>query len=206
MTWALWLSFATVSAVNIVTPGPANLNTLRRAVQLGGKRVLPTIFGNALGLALGGAICAAGIGSFVMASGFWWSLFRWLGVAYLAWLGLKLIFRKERLSLTAKAEAPMRAKALFSEAFLLAASNPKALLFYMALFPQILDAERGLAPQAGILILTYCGLSILSLSTYSALAHVLRTRFMTQTRYDRFRQVSGVVLLGFAAKLLAELS
>lgn len=206
MNWALWISFATVSAVNIVTPGPANLNTVRRAVQLGGKRVLPTIFGNALGLAVGGAICAAGITSFVMASGFLWSLFRWLGVTYLAWLGLKLIFRKETLSLTAQAEAPVRAKALFSEAFLLAASNPKALLFYMALFPQILDAEHDLAPQAGILILTYCGLSILSLSTYSASAHMLRTRFMTQARYDRFRQVSGVVLLGLAAKLLTDLS
>ncbi len=202
MNWALWISFATVSAVNIVTPGPANPNTVRRAVQLGGRRVLPTIFGNALGLAVGGAVCAAGIASFVMASGFLWSLFRWLGVAYLAWLGLKLIFTKETLSMNAQTDGSVRAKALFSEAFLLAASNPKALLFYLALFPQVLDAERGLAPQAGILILTYCGLSILSLSTYSALAQVLRTWFMTQARYDRFRQISGVVLLGFAAKLL----
>ncbi len=51
MVWAVWLSFATISAANIVTPGPANLNTLRRALQLGFLPVLPTIFGNALGLA-----------------------------------------------------------------------------------------------------------------------------------------------------------
>ncbi|WP_282092809.1 LysE family translocator [Epibacterium ulvae] len=90
----------------------------------------------------------------------------------------------------------------FFEAFLLAATNPKALLFYMALLPQFLNPERGLASQASTLILTYCGLSILSLTTYSALAHVFRSRFMTQARYDKFRQISGVILMGFAAKLL----
>lgn len=202
MNWALWISFATISAVNIVTPGPANLNTVRRAIQLGMYQVAPTIFGNALGLAVGGAICAAGITSFVMASDSLWSLFQWVGVAYLAWLGVKLLIRKETLSLNSQADVTVPARALFSEAFLLAATNPKALLFYMALFPQILNPERGLASQASILILTYCGLSILSLSTYSVLAHVFRSRFMTQARYDRFRKISGVILLGFATKLL----
>ena len=49
MNWAVWVSFAAVSAVNIVTPGPANLNTVRRAMQLGIAQVAPTILGNALG-------------------------------------------------------------------------------------------------------------------------------------------------------------
>lgn len=202
MNWALWVSFATISAVNIVTPGPANLNTVRRAIQLGMHQVAPTIFGNALGLAVGGAICAAGITSFVMSSDLLWALFQWVGVAYLAWFGVKLLIRKETLSLNSQTDVAVPARALFFEAFLLAATNPKALLFYMALLPQFLNPERGLASQASILILTYCGLSILSLTTYSALAHVFRSRFMTQTRFDRFRQISGVILMGFAAKLL----
>ncbi|GGF00776.1 LysE family translocator [Stappia taiwanensis] len=202
MNWILWTSFATVSIVNIVTPGPANLNTVRRAVQLGGARVIPTIAGNALGLAVGGAVCAAGIASFVLASEILWMLFHWLGVGYLAWLGCKLLTKAEVLALDEAPQSPVGAKALFMEAFLLAATNPKALLFYMALFPQTLDPQLELVPQASILVLTYCALSVASLSTYSALAHMLRNRFMTQTRYNRFRQLSGVVLLGFAGKLL----
>ena len=202
MNWALWVSFATISAVNIVTPGPANLNTVRRAMQLGMSQIAPTILGNALGLAVGGAICAAGIMPFVMSSDLLWSIFQWVGIAYLAWLGVKLLIRKETLSLHSQTDAAVPACALFFEAFLLAATNPKALLFYMALFPQILNPERGLASQASILILTYCSLSILSLTTYSTLAHIFRSRFMTQARYDRFRQISGVILIGFAAKLL----
>lgn len=202
MNWALWASFAAISAVNIVTPGPANLNTVRRAIQLGMYHVAPTIFGNALGLAVGGAICAAGITSFVMSSDLLWSFFQWVGGAYLAWLGVKLLIRKETLSLSSRRDTTVPAKYLFSEAFILAATNPKALLFYMAIFPQILEPERGFPSQVSILILTYCGLSILSLSTYSILAHVFRSRFMTQARYDRFRQISGVILIGFATKLM----
>lgn len=175
---------------------------MRRAIQLGVFQIAPTILGNALGLAVGGAICAAGITSFVMASDLLWSRFQWVGVAYLAWLGVKLLIRKETLSLNSQTDVAVPSRALFFEAFLLATTNPKALLFYMALLPQFLNPERGLASQASILILTYCGLSILSLTTYSALAHVFRSRFMTQARYDRFRQISGVILMGFAAKLL----
>lgn len=205
MEWAVWLSFATVSAVNIVTPGPANLNTVRRAIQLGGWRVAPTILGNALGLAVGGVFCAAGISSFVMASGFLWLFFQGAGVAYLAWLGIKLLTKREKLSFGKAVDETIGAGSLFSEAFLLAVTNPKALLFYMALFPQVLDTERDLALQTGALIVTYCGLSIVSLSTYSTLANLFRAQFVTQAIYDRFRQVSGVILVGFAIKLLVEL-
>ena len=91
MEFAVWLSYATISAVNIVTPGPANLNTFRRALQLGFIAVLPTIFGNALGLAVGGVLTAGGVVTFVVTSDLLWAMFRWLGVAYLCGLGLKLL-------------------------------------------------------------------------------------------------------------------
>ena len=166
MAWAIWLSYTTISAANIVTPGPANLNTLRRALQLGFMPVLPTIFGNALGLAVGGILCAGGVAAFVVKSGVLWTVFQWLGVAYLGGLGLKLIIKREHI-----------------------------------------DLGSGLIqrvppwPQSALLVLTYCGLSILSLSTYALLAEKVRERFLTQARYDIFRVCSGLVLIGFAVKL-----
>lgn len=201
MALAIWLSYATISAANIVTPGPANLNTLRRALQLGFVPVLPTIFGNALGLAVGGVLCAGGVATFVVASDILWGLFHWLGVAYLAGLGLTLILKPEPIILGQDAVRSVPARLLFREAFLLAVINPKALLFYLALFPQVLDPDGALWPQSSLLVLTYCALSILSLSTYALLAEKLRARFLTQARYDRFRMCSGLVLLAFAAKL-----
>lgn len=204
MSWASWLFFVTVSAVNIITPGPANLNTLRRALQLGMFRVWPTIFGNALGLAGAGTACAAGIGAVVLGSDLLWGLCRGVGAGYLAWLGCKLLLVRETLLLHGRDLCHVRGRALFSEAFFLALTNPKALLFYMALFPQILRPETGLLLQSSVLIMTYCALSILSLGTYSALAHVLRRHVVTQAGYDGFRRCSGAVLLGFALWLLLD--
>lgn len=204
MDWLIWSSFALISVANIVTPGPAILNTVRRAAQLGFRRVLPTIFGNALGLGVAGAFCAGGVASFVLASEFLWNLFRWLGVAYLAYLGLKLILKKEEIDLGEGTTVQVSGSALLGEAFLLAATNPKAVLFYVALFPQVMNPDSPILPQATIMILTYCAISIVSLSSYSTLASFLRVRFITQARYRAFRVVSGAVLLGFAGKLARE--
>lgn len=70
---------------------------------------------------------------------------------------------------------------------LLAVANPKAMLFSVALFPQVIDPGKPILPQAALMIGSYCAISILSLNSYSALASILRTRFITQTRH----RVSG---------------
>lgn len=199
MTWSLWAGFALISAVNIFTPGPANLNTMRRALQLGRRRVWPTIFGNALGLALGGLACLLGLAGLLRATPTAWLVFQLLGAAYLAWLGGKLLLRRETLVLSGPSPA---GHGLFVEALTLAATNPKALLFYLALFPQVLTPDQGLLAQGAILIATYCGVSICSLSLYAGLAQILRDRAVGQRGYDRFRRLSGLVLMGFALHLV----
>ncbi len=206
MDFLVWASFAMISAANIVTPGPAILNTIRRATQLGVKGTLPTIFGNTLGLVVAGSFCAGGVAAFVLASEILWTLFRWLGVAYLAWLGIKLIWVKEELDLSEDgAERPnIPNKVLFLEAFTLAATNPKAILFFVAIFPQVMDASRPIWLQSTIMIATFCTISIASLLSYSGIAAFLRSRFLTQTRYRVFRVTSGFLLLAFAGKLARE--
>ncbi|AEV38790.1 LysE type translocator [Pseudovibrio sp. FO-BEG1] len=200
----VWFSFVLISAANIVTPGPAILNTVRRAAQLGMGRVFPTILGNTLGLAIAGSFCAGGVASFVLTSEILWSVFRWLGVGYLVWLGLKFVFKREEIDLSGDVRSSVSGMTLFWEAFLLAVTNPKAILFFVALFPQVMRSESALLPQAAILVVTFCGISVLSLCSYSALASLLRARFFTQARYRRFRVVSGFVLFGFAGKIAGE--
>ncbi|MES0870598.1 LysE family translocator [Pseudovibrio sp. SCP19] len=200
----VWFSFVLISAANIITPGPAILNTVRRAAQLGMGRVFPTILGNTLGLAIAGSFCAGGVASFVLTSEILWSVFRWLGVGYLVWLGLKFVFKREEIDLSGDVRASVSGMTLFWEAFLLAVTNPKAILFFVALFPQVMRSESALLPQAAILVATFCGISVLSLCSYSALASLLRARFITQARYRRFRVVSGFVLFGFAGKIAGE--
>lgn len=201
MTFALWVSFAVISAANIITPGPAILNTVRRATQVGFKRVIPTILGNATGLAVAGVACASGVATFVLTSDLLWMVFRWLGVAYLAWLGLNLIVKQEKIDINSAPATSQQGLALFVEAFALAVTNPKAILFYLSLFPQVIIVESHVEAQITLLVLTYCILSCASLTGYSLLANALRHRFLTQNRYNTFRFISGIILLCFAASL-----
>ncbi|SFJ37563.1 LysE family translocator [Celeribacter neptunius] len=205
MDHGTWVSFALISAANIMTPGPAILNTVRRAAQLGFRRVQPIIYGNALGLVVAGALCAGGVAGFIMMSDILWHLFRWLGVGYLSWLGVKLLFKREALALPDVATHGVSGGKLFREGFLLAVTNPKAILFFVALFPQVMSPDQPVLPQSVILIGTFCAISIFSLSTYSTLAALLRARFLTERRYRNFRLFSGCLLLGFAGKLAREI-
>lgn len=206
MSFEAWLAFTLISIANIVTPGPAILNTIRRSAQLGFKRCVPTILANAVGLAAAGFACAFGVAAFVLASDWLWFIFRWAGVLYLIYLGLRLIIKKETLDLgSASSTIPtVPTRTLVLEAFTLAVSNPKAVLFYVAIFPQVIQADHPSGPQALILVSTYCAISLASLTTYAALAGLLRARLLTQARYRGFRVLSGLVLLGFAGKLARE--
>jgi len=206
MSFEAWLAFTLISIANIVTPGPAILNTIRRSAQLGFRRCVPTILANAVGLAVAGFACAFGVAAFVLASDWLWFIFRWAGVLYLIYLGLRLIIKKETLDLGAASSTipTVPTRTLVLESFTLAVSNPKAVLFYVAIFPQVIQADHPAAPQALVLVTTYCAISLVSLTTYAALAGLLRARLLTQSRYHGFRVLSGLVLLGFAGKLAKE--
>jgi threonine/homoserine/homoserine lactone efflux protein len=202
MTSSLWLSFAVVSALNIVTPGPANLNVLQRGVQLGHRRVLPAILGNALGLAVAGAFSGVAVAGLVASAPVVQGVLSWAGPSYLGYLGAKLLLRRDVLQIGEIVGEPTSGS-LFREALILAMSNPKAILFYLALFPQMLSGVSALQEGWTIagLTLTYCALSLISLNLYAACAQQLRKRWLTQRRYDLFRQLSGLGLIGFAVKL-----
>lgn len=95
---------------------------------------------------------------------------------------------------------------MLAEAFTLAVSNSKAVLCFVTVFAQVIQADVPKIEQAFFLVLTYCAISIASLSTYARLAAILHERLMTHARYRGFRIVSGSVLLGFAAELAREIS
>ncbi|WP_282076405.1 LysE family translocator [Epibacterium ulvae] len=205
MTLSMWIYFTAVSVVNIITPGPANLNTVQRALQLGAARVFPTILGNTVGLAIGGFFCASGAAAVLLTTDGYFALWSYLGIAYLVWLAVKLLLSRESIVLDQQSFEVVSAKSLFMEAIVLAVSNPKALLFYIALFPQVLNFDKPIWPQASILVVTYCLLSILSLSSYAGLADRMRIYFADPIRYTRFRQLSGTILLVFCITLALEL-
>lgn len=198
MSLALWLSFAAISALNIITPGPANMNVFTRALQLGYLTVLPLMLGNAMGLAIGGIVSASGVMLVVLHNPVLWFMFKLAGTGWLIWLGGKMIFATKVIQQNEETLPPGPATALFREGLLLAVTNPKALLFYLALFPQVMQPEQSLWLQTYLLTATYCGLSMTSLSGYAVMASMVRTRFLTAQRYRMFSILSGSILIVMA--------
>ena len=130
-----------------------------------------------------------GIGTLLLASTQALIALKWIGGAYLIWLGIQL-WRAPALHLTPVTDAPARAgSAMFRQGFLSAVSNPKALLFYGAFLPQFIDPTRDLLIQFVVMALTFALIESVFEYLLARLAHVIRPRLERAGR--RFNRVCG---------------
>lgn len=191
-----------VGIAAIVTPGPGNLNTVRRVVQLGLRPAMFCILGNVLGLLVLGTISATGLASIVQTSPVLWAVFSGAGSAYLIWLGIAQITTKTSFDPAGGSIALVSDRYLFLEAFAVSASNPKAIVFYLAVFPQFLVADARIASQLTVMVLSCGGISLISHLGYAAITNRFRTRIVSPVRYKIFKIASGLLLVAFGIGLL----
>lgn len=171
MTIATLLVFALVALVAIATPGPTVLLALANGSRYGVRRSLPGMLGAvASDFVLVGAV-ALGLGSLLAASEFWFSVVKWLGAAYLAWLGLRLLRSQGGLDMAAESgERPASAatpRSIFMRSFLVAVTNPKGYLFCSALLPQFIDASAPQWPQYAAIAAVFAGLDFAVMLAYA---------------------------------------
>jgi threonine/homoserine/homoserine lactone efflux protein len=151
-TWLIYL--AAVTGLSL-TPGPNGLLALTHGALYGPRRATLTVLGGVSGFTALIAVSMFGLGAVLQASSGALQVLRWLGGAYLVWLGIQL-WRAPAMHLTLAAGAPMpRGEVLFRQGLLTAVSNPKVLLFYGAFLPQFIDLQRPLAMQFGVMALTF---------------------------------------------------
>jgi threonine/homoserine/homoserine lactone efflux protein len=171
------LVFSLVALLAIVTPGPTVLLALTNGSRYGVRRSIPGMLGAvASDFVLVGAV-ALGLGALLAASEFWFSVVKWTGAAYLAWLGVRLLRSKGGLDLseadTVGSEASSRA--VFAKSFLVAVTNPKGYLFCSALLPQFIDAAAPQWPQYLVIGLVFAGIDFAVMFGYAAIgAHAIR--------------------------------
>jgi threonine/homoserine/homoserine lactone efflux protein len=128
---------------------------------------------------------------------------KWIGVAYLIWLGLSTFFRTSKLAMLKPAAGTADARRLFAGGFVLQMANPNVLLFFTAFLPQFIDPHAALWPQIAVLALTTAVIELVVQLVYAALAG----RFRLMATASRFAvitdRVAGVLLvaagLGMAA-------
>jgi homoserine/homoserine lactone efflux protein len=195
-----WLDFALVALVVTLVPGPAFIVVLTTALRRGFKPGAYATAGIAIGDAVYFFLTAVGLGSLLATSFLTFTIVKWLGIAYLVYLGLRSLFFPSN-SLIAADGGSVSGRSSFITALTVQLANPKLLLFLAALLPQFLDPTRPVAPQLAVLgpifmlsdTIIYLLLSLLAARARPLLASPRATRIVSR--------VSGVAMLGAAARV-----
>jgi threonine/homoserine/homoserine lactone efflux protein len=203
VTWSTYGSFLLFAAVLIVVPGPDFAVVTRNALAGGRHRGLWTGVGVASSNAVQGVVAAVGLGALIVASQPVFTAIRWAGIAYLLWLGGQAL-RSARRGQYPPVDAPAadRGAALvgWRQGFLSNITNPKVLVFYLAVLPQFLPADPALW-QLAALALTHAVLGLGYSLLLVAAVHRAR-RALARRRVRRaLDAATGVALVGFGAAL-----
>lgn len=168
-----FMLFAALAAVNVMTPGPGVVLTLTNAVHHRARHVFAGIIGIASGTFVVASLTAMGVGAVLTASSLAFTIMKYAGAAYLIYLGIK-IWRAPALQIDDAFSDPAGGARRFAEGFVLQVSNPNAILFFLALFPQFIDHHADRVTWAAALVAGYAALVVLIHSLYAAAA--LRAR------------------------------
>ena len=203
MSVELWLAFVAASVALLLIPGPTVLLVIHHALTQGRRVALATAAGVALGDAVAMTASLAGLGAVVLASAALFTALKWAGAAYLVYLGARMIPIRPDAAAPAAA-APASKRAAFRQAALVTVLNPKAIAFFIAFVPQVLDARAPLAPEFAVLIATFVGLGALNALAYAVLADRLRTRIARPGVLRALSRLGGgaLVAMGLATLTL----
>ena len=196
-----WLAFAAVAVLVSMVPGPAVIAVVSSALRGGFRASLATNAGVLAGDAVFVAAAACGLGAVLVASHGVFIAVRWLGITYLAYLGVRALLDRGAAYALDPSGAERRA---FRLGLTTQLANPKVILFFGALLPQFVDPALPAAPQFALLGATFIASDLLVFAAYGALAHRTRTLLRSPRAARVTSRVTGVAMLGAAARLAAE--
>lgn len=174
MTIELWLAFVAASTALLLIPGPTVLLVLSYALSKGRSVAAASAAGVALGDLVAMSASLAGLGALVLTSATLFTALKWVGAAYLVWLGIKLIRSAPSGGLQLPQSEDVTARQVFGHTAAVTALNPKSIAFFIAFVPQFIRPESALLPQFAILIATFVGLAAINAFAYALLADRLR--------------------------------
>jgi threonine/homoserine/homoserine lactone efflux protein len=163
MTLATYLLYVAAVALLIVTPGPTMLMCMTNSINHGPRRAMTSVAG-AVTAVLGVMVLSAmGLGALLAASETAFTTAKVIGAAYLIWLGIRTFRSDAVLKVDESPTTPRRS--FYLQGFLVGASNPKAVLFFAAFFPQFLNPAAPIVPQFAALALTFMAMEFSVLTT-----------------------------------------
>ena len=201
MELGTFLLFLATTTVVVFSPGPAAITVTAQGSGNGVLRAQYGIFGIASANAIYFALSATGIASIIIASNLLFTMIKWIGIAYLVYIGLSAIFSKSG-GLKIKKGRRDAARLLFVKGFVVEFANPKALLYFAAILPQFLDVAAPIAPQFLIMGVTTLALDVVVYSVYAYLGASIANSGVKPWIVKSLNRTAGSALLFSAFKMM----
>jgi homoserine/homoserine lactone efflux protein len=195
---SLFLAFVAAVTLLMLIPGPNVALIVANSVAHGTRYGLITVAGTSSAMVVQLCATALGMAELLGSLGAWFEWLRWMGVAYLLYLGLAQ-WRARATDLTKARPEPRSARAVYARALLVSLTNPKTLLFYGAFFPQFVTVNGHVGAQVAVLSATFLALAGLVDGGWAVVAG--RARGLLASRGRLRNRLSGGLLLGAGAVL-----
>ncbi|OTP79080.1 LysE family translocator [Caballeronia sordidicola] len=196
MTLAQWLPFAIASAILVAIPGPTVLLVVSYALGHGRKYAFATTAGVAMGDLTSMTASMLGLGVLLAASAEMFMVVKWIGAAYLVYLGIKL-WRAPVIDTDAvRSPTELRTGRIIAHAYAVTVLNPKSIIFFVAFLPQFIDPHVASVSQIAIMEATFVGLAAANAFGYAMLASVARRAIRRPSVQRGVNRTGGTLLMG----------
>ena len=202
MTFEAWIAFTAATTVLLVIPGPTILLVISYALGQGWRTAFPIAVGVALGDFTAMTLSMLGVGALLATSALVFTTLKWIGAAYLIWLGIKLFRAGGTLDARPREDAAPGWKML-GHAWLVTALNPKSITFFVAFLPQFLDRNADFLTQMLIFESTFLVLAFLNAFGYALVAARARALVRNERAIRIFNRAGGTLLIGAGVATVA---
>ncbi|MDC8760025.1 LysE family translocator [Janthinobacterium fluminis] len=196
----LYPLFVLMATATVFSPGPGVVMTLTNALRYGLRGSIGGILGIACGALLVALISATSLGVVLATSALAFTALKFAGAAYLVYLGIRL-WRAPAFQFAEQLAQPAGFGRRFAEGISLQLTNPKAIFFFLSVFPQFIDASAHYAAQFSALVLTYAALVVLIHCLYALFAQRARGWLVSERGGRLFNRAGGATFVCFGALL-----
>lgn len=194
MTLELYLAYVVATLIVLAIPGPTVMLVVSYALAQGRKSALASVAGVGLGDAVAAVASLAGLGAILAASATLFSVLKWIGAAYLVYLGVKL-WRSRPQTLETVETRLADGRRIFLHTFVVTALNPKGIAFFIAFLPHFIAESAPILPQLLLLGSTFVVLGIVNAAVYALAAASVRERVRRPSTLRLMNRLGGGVLV-----------
>ncbi|MEO0977457.1 MAG: LysE family translocator [Pseudomonadota bacterium] len=198
MTLELYSAYVVATLIVLAIPGPTIMLVVSYALTQGRRSALASVVGVGLGDATAAAVSLLGLGAILAASATAFSVLKWVGAAYLVWLGIKMWRSRPAVQNVHEMEH-ISARKIFWHAYVVTSLNPKGIVFFMAFLPHFIAPQSAVAPQLFLLGTTFVVLGILNAAVYAFAAAAVGRKLRSPSLLRLVNRIGGGFLISAAA-------